>query len=134
GRPSPGGAAGRSAHPARRCCPSTLRAASSSPPRCAHPRPKCPHDARERIPMKVTNVQIHVVNVPFLEPETWTFGRSWGLTSGIVEVSTDDGIVGLGELPGAPTIDTAGAGAPRAGRPRLRREHPRGDHLPPTSP
>jgi L-alanine-DL-glutamate epimerase-like enolase superfamily enzyme len=65
--------------------------------------------------MKVTDVQIHVVNVPYLEPETWTFGRSWGLTSGIVEVSTDAGIVGLGELPGVPTIDTAVAAARAVG-------------------
>lgn len=57
--------------------------------------------------MKVTHVKVHVVNVPYLEPETWAFGRSWGLTSGIVEVETDTGLVGLGELPGVPTIKTA---------------------------
>lgn len=57
--------------------------------------------------MKVTDVRFHIVNVPYREPETWTFGRSWGLTSAIVEVETDEGLVGLGELPGVPTIATA---------------------------
>lgn len=54
--------------------------------------------------MIVTDVDIHVVSVPFTQPETWRFGRLWGLTSAIIEVHTDEGITGLGETLGSPTI------------------------------
>jgi glucarate dehydratase len=54
--------------------------------------------------MKVTRVDVHVVSVPFTRPETWRFGRMWGLTNAIVEVRTDEGITGIGEVPGSPTI------------------------------
>ena len=54
--------------------------------------------------MKVTNVKLHVVSVPLTEPETWRFGRLWGLTSAIVEVETDTGLVGIGETNGSPYI------------------------------
>ena len=54
--------------------------------------------------MKVTGVDIHVVSVPFTHPETWRFGRMWGLTNAIVEVHTDEGITGIGEVPGSPLI------------------------------
>jgi L-alanine-DL-glutamate epimerase-like enolase superfamily enzyme len=54
--------------------------------------------------MKVTGVDVHVVSVPFVHPETWRFGRMWGLTNAIVEVHTDDGITGIGEVPGSPLI------------------------------
>src|SRR3954451_6884776 len=54
--------------------------------------------------MKVTDVDIHVVSVPFTSAETWRFGRLWGLTNAIVEVHTDEGISGIGEVPGSPLI------------------------------
>jgi L-alanine-DL-glutamate epimerase-like enolase superfamily enzyme len=54
--------------------------------------------------MKVTNVDVHVVSVPFTSAETWRFGRLWGLTNAIVEVHTDEGISGIGEVPGSPLI------------------------------
>jgi glucarate dehydratase len=54
--------------------------------------------------MKVTNVDVHVVSVPFTNPETWRFGRMWGLTNAIVEVHTDAGVSGIGEVPGSPLI------------------------------
>jgi L-alanine-DL-glutamate epimerase-like enolase superfamily enzyme len=54
--------------------------------------------------MKVVDVKIHVVSVPLTEPETWRFGRLWGLTSAIVEVETDEGITGIGETLGSPYI------------------------------
>ena len=54
--------------------------------------------------MKVTGVDVHVVSVPFTHPETWRFGRMWGLTNAIVEVHTDEGISGIGEVPGSPLI------------------------------
>ena len=54
--------------------------------------------------MQVTGVDVHVVSVPFTHPETWRFGRMWGLTNAIVEVHTDAGISGIGEVPGSPLI------------------------------
>ena len=54
--------------------------------------------------MKVTDVKVHVVSVPLTEPETWQFGRLWGLTSAVVEVETDEGISGIGETLGSPYI------------------------------
>jgi len=54
--------------------------------------------------MKVTKVDVRVVSVPFTHPETWRFGRMWGLTNAIVEVHTDEGISGIGEVPGSPLI------------------------------
>lgn len=54
--------------------------------------------------MKVTSVDIRIVSVPFTHPETWRFGRLWGLTNAIVEVHTDAGITGIGEVPGSPLI------------------------------
>jgi glucarate dehydratase len=55
----------------------------------------------------VGDVRFTVVTVPFTVPETWFFGRSWGLTTAIVEVETDDGIVGIGECPGVPDASAA---------------------------
>ena len=54
--------------------------------------------------MRVTSVDIRIVSVPFTYPETWRFGRLWGLTNAIVEVHTDAGITGIGEVPGSPLI------------------------------
>jgi L-alanine-DL-glutamate epimerase-like enolase superfamily enzyme len=54
--------------------------------------------------MKVVDVRTTIVTVPLTEPETWQYGRLWGLTNAIVEVETDNGIVGIGEAPGSPSI------------------------------
>jgi L-alanine-DL-glutamate epimerase-like enolase superfamily enzyme len=54
--------------------------------------------------VKVTDVRIRVVSVPFTEAETWRYGRLWGLTSAIVEVETDQGLTGIGETNGSPLI------------------------------
>ena len=54
--------------------------------------------------MRVTGVDVRIVSVPFTHPETWRFGRLWGLTNAIVEVHTDAGITGIGEVPGSPLI------------------------------
>jgi L-alanine-DL-glutamate epimerase-like enolase superfamily enzyme len=54
--------------------------------------------------VKVTDVDIRIVSVPFTEPETWRFGRLWGVTTAIVEVHTDEGITGIGEVQGSPLI------------------------------
>lgn len=52
--------------------------------------------------MKITNVNVTLVSVPFEKPEAWRFGRAWGVTNALVEVETDEGLVGLGEAPGNP--------------------------------
>ena len=50
--------------------------------------------------MKVKDIRVTVVVVPFSQPETWVYGRCWGLTNAVLEVETDEGIIGLGEAPG----------------------------------
>ena len=35
--------------------------------------------------MKVTGVDVQIVSVPFVHPETWRFGRMWGLTNAIID-------------------------------------------------
>src|SRR3954466_12308095 len=74
--------------------------------------------------MQVTDVDIHVVSVPFKHPETWPHGRLGGLTSAIVEVHTDEGISGAGECPGSPLIGLVVA-ALEATRPWIVGEDPR---------
>ena len=54
--------------------------------------------------MRVSGVDIHIVSVPYSFPEVWRFGQAWGLTNAIVEVHTDEGITGIGEVPGSPLI------------------------------
>ncbi len=54
--------------------------------------------------MKITNVHLTIVSVPFDKPEAWRFGRAWGVTNVIVEVHTDEGLIGLGEAPGNPAV------------------------------
>jgi hypothetical protein len=39
--------------------------------------------------MKVTNIDVHVVSVPFTSPEAWRLGWLWELTNAIVEGQTD---------------------------------------------
>jgi L-alanine-DL-glutamate epimerase-like enolase superfamily enzyme len=63
-----------------------------------------PRTIAEENKVKVTAVDVHIVSVPFTRPETWRFGRMWGLTNAIVEVRTDAGITGIGEVPGSPLI------------------------------
>lgn len=53
--------------------------------------------------MKITEIKLTPVTVPFTEPEVWSGGSRPGITSIIVEVSTSDGIVGIGEAVPAPT-------------------------------
>jgi len=50
--------------------------------------------------MKITDVEPIVVTVPFEAPIRWAFGVRTGTTRTIVKVSTDEGIVGLGETYG----------------------------------
>ncbi len=49
--------------------------------------------------MKITNIKVTHVNVPFDAPFWWTGGLYPGASKSIIEVETDQGVVGLGEAP-----------------------------------
>lgn len=49
--------------------------------------------------MKIERIKATAVSIPFDAPYTWSVGEYTGITRVIVEVFTDDGIVGLGEAP-----------------------------------
>ena len=49
--------------------------------------------------MKITSIRVTHVNVPFDAPFWWSAGLYPGASKSIVEVETDEGIVGLGEAP-----------------------------------
>lgn len=49
--------------------------------------------------MKITNIKVTPVSVPFNAPFHWSAGIYPGSTKSIIEVETDQGIVGLGEAP-----------------------------------
>jgi L-alanine-DL-glutamate epimerase-like enolase superfamily enzyme len=55
--------------------------------------------------MKITKVQATPVAVPFRRDEVWAFGRRRGLVSVLLEVHTDEGLVGLGEAAAYPSTD-----------------------------
>lgn len=48
--------------------------------------------------MQITGVQIHKVNLPLVTGYRWASGVYFGATKGIVEVQTDEGLVGWGEV------------------------------------
>lgn len=49
--------------------------------------------------MKITRIKVTHVNVPFDKPFWWTGGLYPGASKSIIEVETDQGLVGLGEAP-----------------------------------
>ena len=49
--------------------------------------------------MKITKVRATPVNIPLEVPFYWSVGTYPGTTKTIIEVETDEGIVGLGESP-----------------------------------
>jgi glucarate dehydratase len=49
--------------------------------------------------MKITDIKVTHVNVPFDAPFWWTAGLYGGASKSIVEVETNEGVVGLGEAP-----------------------------------
>lgn len=53
--------------------------------------------------MKINDIILTPVTVPFTEPEVWSGGSRPGITSIIVEVSTSERIVGIGESLPAPS-------------------------------
>lgn len=54
--------------------------------------------------MRITDVEVTPISVPFVEPVRWRYGAASGVTSAIVRIVTDQGIEGFGEAPGEPTI------------------------------
>jgi len=82
--------------------------------------------------MKITDVKTTLLSVPHLEPEFVSTGIRKGVTQALIEIETDEGIVGLGESvcrPNARVIEgpiepvkfcaswTFGASAPASPRP-----------------
>ena len=53
--------------------------------------------------MKITRVDITPVSLPFREPELWAWGERHGISSVILQIHTDEGLVGLGEAVGSPS-------------------------------
>lgn len=53
--------------------------------------------------MRITELRATPVAVPYLADEVWAFGRRRGQVSVLLEVGTDEGLVGLGEAAGYPS-------------------------------
>jgi glucarate dehydratase len=51
--------------------------------------------------MKISRITVTPVNVPFLAPIRWSGGANADWTRLIVEIETDDGLLGLGETLGS---------------------------------
>ncbi len=51
--------------------------------------------------MKITNIKVTPVNIPLEIPMLWTGGYYPGTSKVVVEVETDEGLIGLGEAPSA---------------------------------
>jgi L-alanine-DL-glutamate epimerase-like enolase superfamily enzyme len=55
--------------------------------------------------VKITNLRATPVAVPYRTEEVWAFGRRRGQVSVLIEVETDEGVVGLGEAAAYPSAD-----------------------------
>lgn len=55
--------------------------------------------------MRITSLEATPVAVPYRRPEQWAYGVRQGLVSVLLQVHTDDGVVGLGEAPAYPSAD-----------------------------
>ncbi|NIQ40224.1 MAG: mandelate racemase [Proteobacteria bacterium] len=47
--------------------------------------------------MKITDLKSTILSIPFKKPTHWPYGRWDGITVAVVEIETDEGIVGIGE-------------------------------------
>jgi L-Ala-D/L-Glu epimerase len=54
--------------------------------------------------VRITDVKITIVSLPFAQAETWVWGRREGITNALLEVTTDEDVTGIGECPGHPTV------------------------------
>jgi L-alanine-DL-glutamate epimerase-like enolase superfamily enzyme len=57
--------------------------------------------------MRISSLETTPVSVPFERDEVWAYGRRSGITNVLVEVRTDEGVVGLGEAVGWPSPEIA---------------------------
>lgn len=57
--------------------------------------------------MKIVDIKVTTVTVPFEAPLRWSMGVETGTTRGIIELITDEGIVGIGETYGGNAIEHA---------------------------
>jgi len=57
--------------------------------------------------MKIVDVEVIPVTVPMEAPLRWSMGVETGTTRGIIKVTTDEGIVGLGETYGGNGVEHA---------------------------
>jgi glucarate dehydratase len=57
--------------------------------------------------MKITDIKATPVFVPMHHPLRWSFGTETGMTRVIVEITTDEGLVGLGESNGGAQLAEA---------------------------
>jgi L-alanine-DL-glutamate epimerase-like enolase superfamily enzyme len=55
--------------------------------------------------MRITGLNPTPVAVPFREDERWAYGGRRGLVSVLLEVTTDEGVVGIGEAAAYPSTD-----------------------------
>lgn len=55
--------------------------------------------------MQITGLRATPVAVPFREPELWAFGGRRGMVSVLLEVTTDEGVTGVGEASAYPSAD-----------------------------
>lgn len=55
--------------------------------------------------MRITGLRATPIAVPFHEDELWAFGGRAGMVAVLLEVTTDDGVVGLGEAAAYPSAD-----------------------------
>jgi glucarate dehydratase len=56
--------------------------------------------------MKIARIRATPVNIPLEAPYLWSYGALGGFSKTIVEVETDDGIIGLGEGPSPANVAT----------------------------
>jgi L-alanine-DL-glutamate epimerase-like enolase superfamily enzyme len=54
--------------------------------------------------MRIVGVEVTAVSVPCHRPVRWRYGATAGVTTALVSIRTDDGIEGIGEAPGVPSI------------------------------
>ena len=55
--------------------------------------------------MRITGIRATPVAVPFREDELWAFGGRRGLVSMVLEVTTDEGLTGIGEAAAYPSAE-----------------------------
>jgi glucarate dehydratase len=62
---------------------------------------------RRKVSMKIVDIEVIHVTVPMEAPLRWSMGVETGTTRGIIKVTTDEGIVGIGETYGGNAVEHA---------------------------